>query len=155
MVNESGKARFGSALLVRGFADNAFAELKGDFRNLRVKLGQIIGARFLNPVGRIVDDPARIHERLFARLGDNPSPALACFLPYARRFKLRFGDIGPMFGKQSACFASSLLGVLQAPFYCIPSLGRNLQNARHDLAEKGEDNEEKREAENHLREARP
>ena len=68
LVKESGKAWFGSALLVRGFAENTFAELNGDFCNLRVKLGQIIGTCFLNPVGRVVDDPARIHERASARL---------------------------------------------------------------------------------------
>lgn len=67
-VNESGKAWFGSALFVRGFAENPFAELNGYLCNLRVKLGQIIGPCLENPVGRIIDDPARIHERASARL---------------------------------------------------------------------------------------
>ena len=120
-----------------------------------MQLGQIIGTCFLNPVGRIVDDPARIRERLFARLGDNSGPALARFLPYAPRFKLGFEDVSPMFRKQSACFTSSILGVLQARFYCIPTLGRNILNARHDPAENGEDSKEKHKTENHLRKARP
>ena len=60
-----------------------------------------------------------------------------------------------MFRKQPACFASSLIGILQASFNRIPALGRNIQNARHDPAENGEDNEEKHEAENHLSQTRP
>jgi hypothetical protein len=59
---------FGWALFVRGFAENPFTELNGNFGDLRVKLGQRIGARFLNLFSCIFNDPARIHERPFARL---------------------------------------------------------------------------------------
>jgi hypothetical protein len=55
-------------LFVRRLAENTFTELNGDFCNLRVKPGQRIGARLLNLVSRIFNDPARIYERMFARL---------------------------------------------------------------------------------------
>lgn len=69
-----------------------------------------MGTVFLNLVSRIFNDPARVHERLFARLGDNPSPVFASFLPYARRFELRGGDADPLFLEQLACFALCFLG---------------------------------------------
>jgi hypothetical protein len=137
-------------LFIWGLAENTFAELNGDFCNLRVKLGQRIGARFLNLVGRIINDPARIYERMFARLRDNPSPAFARFLPYARRFKLRLGDADPMLRKQLARFGFGFLGVLQAACYSVSALGSNLQSAWHEAAENREDGEEKHEAQNHL-----
>ena len=120
-----------------------------------MQLGQRIGAGFLNLVSRIFNDPARIHERLFARLRDDPSPVLASFLPYARRFKLCFGDVDLMFRAQLACFAPLFLGVLQAPFYRTPTLGINMQGARRDRAEDREDSEEENETQNHLTQARP
>jgi hypothetical protein len=60
-----------------------------------------------------------------------------------------------MFLEQLACFASSFLGVLQASFYCVATLGRNMQDARHDLTQNREDSEEKHETQNHLSQAWP
>ena len=120
-----------------------------------MQLGQRIGARFPNLVSRVFNDPARIHERLFARLRDDESPVFASFLPYARRFKPCFGDVDLTFRKQLACFAPRFVGVLQAPCYRTPTLGINMQGARRDRPEDREDSEEENETQNHLTQARP